>query len=315
MSSASTCVDVLMSIYRPEKDFFEQQLRSIAKQKSDASLRLIVRNDDPSDIDREQQIRDCIDGVPLKYIHGSQNLGYVKSFEELVKQANSEYIFLSDQDDVWLPNRGEETLSTFREENSVLCICDRSIIDQDNNVICESYRHAHPSEAEVNWNSGDDITVRAASSCYGIGMALAIRTDVAKKLVPFPAHTAHDLWLTLGASELGRCSFIDKPLVQYRRHGSNVSGAMTHITCKEDWYRIRVASRVETAKAFKALFPDSAHAATIWEFAQARSTKSVRKLYKLRNCSPTIARYEILLRFCPDWAFRLALRLLAARRK
>lgn len=78
-----------MSIYRPEKDFFEQQLRSIARQRGDFSLRLIVRNDDPSDTNREQQIRDCIGDVPLEYIHGSQNLGYVKSFEKLVTAANS----------------------------------------------------------------------------------------------------------------------------------------------------------------------------------------------------------------------------------
>lgn len=47
-------------------------------------------------------------------------------------------------------------------------------------MLVESYRKAHPNSPEVNWCSGEDITIQAASVCYGIGMALMLDASAAK---------------------------------------------------------------------------------------------------------------------------------------
>ena len=52
-------------------------------------------------------------------------------------------------------------------------------------------------------------------------MALMLDASAAKSIDSLPESTAHDLWLTLGCSELGKCSFTMTPLVKYRRHGGN----------------------------------------------------------------------------------------------
>ena len=71
-------------------------------------------------------------------------------------------------------------------------------------------------------------------------MALMLDASAAKSMIPFPESTAHDLWLTLGCSELGKCSFTMTPLVKYRRHGGNETGFLAGVSSKDDWYSTRV---------------------------------------------------------------------------
>lgn len=160
-----------------------------------------------------------------------------------------------DQDDMWMPNRVELAMQNMQNKRSVLDVCDRAIIDENDSVLTYSYRESHPHSPEVNWNTGDDITVQAPSVCYGIGMALMLNTDIAKASIPFPESTARDLWLTLGCIELGKCSFTKAPLVRYGRHGLNISGLFVGIDSKEDWCKSRVMNRADTAKQFANRFP------------------------------------------------------------
>lgn len=185
--------------------------------------------------------------------------------------------------------------------------CDRRIIDARNDVIDSSYRKSHPNSLEVSWRTGDDITIRAATSCYAIGMATMYRTDIAKQALPIPNRSAHDLWMTLYASERGVCVNLEEQLVSYRRHGSNASGTLSGIHSKRDWYNIRVAARQQTADEFCRRFPSSRHAATIRDFADARTRKDIVRLFKYRAISPTVVFFEIALAFCPAALFDAAL--------
>ncbi len=300
-------VTVLMSVYRPDLKFFGEQLDSIDCQTY--PVKLLVRNDCPESASLEPFICDHVKLQKFTYIHGITNLGYVKSFECLLDRAESDYVVFCDQDDVWMPKRVELAIQNMMAEHSILDVCDRSIIDENDSVLIQSYRDSHPHSPEVNWVTGDDITVQAASVCYGIGMALMVRTDIAKTLIPFPESTAHDLWLTLCCSELGRCSFTKVPLVCYRRHGFNVSGLLAGIESKEDWYKSRVANRADTARQFSIRFPRSSHLGNIMGFADARFRRSVVGLLKYRNANPKIALFEVVLNFTPDWLFRFVLKL------
>ena len=308
----SELVSVLISLYRPNETYLREQLLSIAHQTYD-NVELVVYNDDPSDCDRSKWVRKLMGpSATVRYYHGDKNLGYAKAFERLVSLARGAYIALCDQDDVWLPSRLERGVEEL-ERGYALAVCDRAIIDGQGHVVEESYRHAHPNEPECSWNSGDDITVRAAFSCYAIGMATMLRANVAKALVPFPKGTAHDFWLALGASELGQMAFIDEPLVQYRRHGNNASSLFSGIKSKEDWYERRVRPKYGLAQRFRELFPGSQHCEQIMAFAQARLDRSVRGLFRCRHINARIAWFEIALRLAPERLVRLGVRVLRNR--
>lgn len=309
----SGLVSVLISLYRPDEGYLAEQLASVAGQTYDR-VEVVAYNDDPSDRDRSAELRAALGpaGIPVRYFHGEENLGYSAAFERLVGLARGDYLALCDQDDVWEPTRLERGVREL-ERGYTLVTCDRSIIDGDGRVVERSYRHAHPGEPECSWESGDPITPHAAFSCYATGMATMLRADVARALVPFPRGSAHDLWLALGASAMGPCAFVDEPLVRYRRHGGNASSLLSGVSGKRDWYRLRVRPKYELARRFCELFPESEYREQIMGLAQARLDRDVLGLWRWRALSPRVARFEIALRLTPGWLVALAVRRLRAR--
>lgn len=304
-------VSVLMSIYRPDERYLAEQLETIDSQDFD-DFEVVVYNDCPEDDQWEDFCRSHVVSHPLRYVCGEVNLGYIKAFERLVTLAEGEYIAFSDQDDRWLPgrlSRGVEVL----DQGHVMVNCDRQIIDPEDRVVVQSWRESHPDDASGTWHTGDEITSKAAFSCYSMGMATMMRTDAAQSLVPFPDWVGHDKWLALGASALGSCASIEEPLVQHRRHGKNESGALHRVSCKQDWYESRVQGNFDLVKVFAERFPDNPALPVMWEFAEARLRRDLRGIWRHRDLAPQIARFEIALCLVPDPIFKLALALYRRR--
>ncbi|MBR3384681.1 MAG: glycosyltransferase [Atopobiaceae bacterium] len=298
-------VSVLMSIYQPDRRYLAEQLQTIDDQDFE-DMEVVVYDDCPTDGSWEGFCREHCQRHPLRYVKGVVNRGYVKAFELLVGHARGEYIALSDQDDRWLPGRVSRGVAAL-DEGHVLVSCDRQVIDGEGRVTVESWRAAHPDDRSVSWRTGDHITAYAAFTCYSLGMATMLRTDVARALVPFPTCTGHDKWLALGASALGTCAFIEVPLVQYRQHGSNQTGVMRGIESKADWYRRRTQDTHELVREFAGRFPDAPEATEMLDFAEARLNRDIVGIWRHRVLAPQVARFEIALRLMPEWAFRLVL--------
>ena len=303
-------VSVVMTTYNGQK-YLREQMDSLREQTMPIDEVIIM--DDCSTDHTPDLVSAYIKEYDLKgwnLVQNEQNQGWKKNFKSGFDLATGNYIFPCDQDDIWEPNRVQVSLNHMLEEGSILDVCDRSVIDENGNMLVESYRKAHPNSPEVNWCSGEDITIQAASVCYGIGMALMLDASAAKSMIPFPESTAHDLWLTLGCSELGKCSFTTTPLVKYRRHGGNETGFLAGVASKDDWYLTRVKNRVDTAKQFAERFPDSPHLKEIMGFADARERRSIIGLLKYRRACPSIAKAEIVMRLVPNWLFLLILNMI-----
>jgi glycosyltransferase involved in cell wall biosynthesis len=141
--------------------------------------------------------------------------GLVNNYELLLSVASGEYIFLADQDDVWLPNKVEVMLSHLHEVDMVVCDC--IVVDGQLNMLYPSFF------ALINSKSG--VVRNLLSNCY-LGCCIALRRRVLKHALPFPAHLpVHDWWLGLVADIFGGVTFINQPLMMYRRHGANASPA------------------------------------------------------------------------------------------
>lgn len=304
----SLSVTVVMSVYQPNLDYLAKQLRSIAEQDYDA-LRVMVRNDYPAGDNLEDFCREQCACRELTYVHGSHNLGYVKGFERLVQLAapTCDVLALCDQDDLWLPNRISRCMPAF-EDGALVVACDRSIIDADDNVVVPSWRAAHAKQPENAWHTGDRFVAPSIFASYAPGMAMMVRSDIARGLVPFSEGTGHDKWLMTGANIQGTCAFVDEPLVCYRRHGTNVSGSFAGIACKDDWYEKRVGANLRFAIDMKRRFPDCAELDDALAFIRARQSRNVGGILRHRKLAPSVAAFELALLACPDWAFKRFLR-------
>jgi len=144
----------------------------------------------------------------------------VRNFEHALTHARGAFIFLADQDDVWMPRKVERMLAAL--ETADLVVSDCRFIDERGRTIGESYYSSR--------NSGPGLWKNLAINSF-LGNCMAFRREVLARSLPFPAqlHTAsrlkiyHDVWIGLVASRWYRVVFIPDKLSEYRRHGRNAS--------------------------------------------------------------------------------------------
>lgn len=295
-------VTILMSVYNPNINYLKKQLISLNNQDY-PYIDLIIWDDCPGNYINEDIVKSNITKFPYKIVRAKENVGYIKAFEKLTELASGEFVAYCDQDDIWESNKISVCVNELKRQNAVLSTCDRAIIDVKDNVIEESIRH-HSKLPEHTWNSGDDITKYAVFSCYTTGMTIVMKTDIAKRCLPFPESAAHDKWLGMCASVMGKVLFIDKPLVKYRRHNENVSGILSGINSKQEYYEQRTDYVLQLAETFIQKFPDFKDNQEILGFAKARYNKNLSGIFKYRYLAPRIAKFEVIIKFIPDFLFK-----------
>lgn len=303
-------VTVILSLYQPDLGYLAEQLEGIAAQDHE-DLSVLVRNDYPEGEDLEAFCKQHCPGRELAYVHGEQNLGYMRSFERLVGLAAPQggVLALCDQDDRWLPTRVSHGLVPFEREEVLACACDWAIIDEAGQVVIPSWRAAHPRDITCQWHTGDRFVAQSVFAAFAPGMAMMVRADMARAVIPYSRGTGHDKWLMSCANILGACAFVDEPLVQYRRHGKNVSGVLAGVRSKQDWYDKRLACNEVFARDLKRRFPDCDELDDALSFIQVRRARDVRGIWRHRALAPLVARFEIALALVPDPLFSAVMRL------
>jgi glycosyltransferase involved in cell wall biosynthesis len=214
-------ISVCMSTYNGSK-YVEIQLSSILSQLRQVD-EIIVVDDDSSDgtINLIKEFQDS----RIKLIENKVNLGVVKTFERAINNATGDIIFLSDQDDVWLPNKVEKILEVFQKYPDItLVLSDAQIIDSEGQVTADSY---------FNIRGRGKFVANPLSNIIKnkyLGCTLAFRREMLDVFLPFPADIPmHDIWIGMINAIYGKASYIDEPLIQHRRHNNNTSiGHLAH---------------------------------------------------------------------------------------
>lgn len=139
-------------------------------------------------------------------------LGYALNFDRALALAEGDVVFLSDQDDVWLPAKIQRVLEEFeRRPAAGLVVHDCIIADRD-------LEHAGVTEL------GHLERMGGSRDAFVSGCCTAVRSDLLHVVLPVPPDGAgHDSWLHLCARLLGMRCVLPEPLSYYRRHGQNQS--------------------------------------------------------------------------------------------
>lgn len=172
----------------------------------------MIVSDDGS-TDQTLKIIDSIGDKRIRIVHSNAH-HYIANFLCAMQQAQGEYIFLSDQDDVWLDGKYEQCLKELQTAD--LVCTDAKVTDEHLRVIAPSYFALH--------HSGPGIWKNICIDTY-CGACMAFRKTLLDKASPFPPtrDIGHDLWLGLVAEMTGCVSFIDTPYLLYRRHDDTVT--------------------------------------------------------------------------------------------
>jgi glycosyltransferase involved in cell wall biosynthesis len=201
----STC----LASYNGER-FILSQIESILSQLSESD-ELIISDDSSSD--RTVELIKDIQDPRIILFENNQFKSPVFNFEFALKQAKGDYIFLADQDDIWLPQKVEVCFDLLRKYDLVVSDCE--IIDGSRKILERSFFKVR--------NSGTGFLKNILHNSY-LGCCMAFRKEILRQALPFPHDIPmHDMWLGLVSEIYGTPHFTSQVLLQYRRHGSNAS--------------------------------------------------------------------------------------------
>lgn len=202
-------------------EYIREQLESILAQLS-AEDEVIVSDGGSTDKTAEQvaQIKDprvrwiIMPAAPTREKGVWKQVELIRrNFEHALQQAKGEIVFLSDQDDQWLPDKVNKVLAAMNE-NTMCVVHDAKVTDEGLHVLNPSIMDLFQpcfSRWGVLWKSP-----------Y-MGCCMTVRKAVADKALPMPQGVEYDTWLGCVARSLGEVRFLKEPLLLYRRHEKNAS--------------------------------------------------------------------------------------------
>lgn len=204
-------ISVCMATFNGEK-YIKEQISSILIQLGSED-ELIISDD--GSIDKTLEIiRDFSDKRIMLYENKGLH-GYAHNFENALKQSSGDYIFFSDQDDVWLPNKIEIMLPHLKTDNFV--ISDAYITNDELEI----------KGRISSWREYKKGYIRNLYKSIYAGCTCAFTRGIKDYCLPFPttSYIQHDTWIGLLCELKFNVINIKEPLILYRRHNSNTSGA------------------------------------------------------------------------------------------
>jgi hypothetical protein len=227
MSNANRSrVSVCMAAYNGAL-FIQEQIASIMPQLEDADELIVV--DDASG-DNTVAIVEGFCDPRIRVLRHPSNCGVVATFERALGEARGETIFLSDQDDIWRPEKVAVCREYFDSHPDVsLVLSDAEIIDGSGRVV------------EATWMAKggfrDGILPNLIRNRY-LGCVMAFRRNLLSSCLPFPPDLPmHDWWIGIVNRLGGKAALIPQVLMSYRRHAENVTTGQHAPLLRMLWWR------------------------------------------------------------------------------
>ena len=231
----SECVDVLVATCNGEK-YVKEQIESILNQ-TYKNIKVIVSDDRSDDFTPNilKELAEKDDRITLNL--QQERLGVVGNFEFLLKQVQSKYYMLSDQDDFWLPEKIEKSVQKLEEDNSDFVFGDLEVVDQDLNTIYPSFGDFMLLNRKIKKYIGSyklNYLYNCVTGCTVLG-----KKEFIEKILPIPKiskYLIHDHWMGLMMCIYGKNSYIEEKYIKYRQHGNNQVGTnkLSHKFTKMD---------------------------------------------------------------------------------
>lgn len=223
-------ISVAMCTYNGQ-NYIIEQLKSIVEQ--DRMIDEIVICDDCSKDKTVELAKRYLNKTKVKYkiLINDRNLGVEQNFRKCIESCKGEYIFLADQDDVWLPDKVKRIMEKFEDnENCMLVACDGHIVNKDLQIMVDSSWesfNAFKIGFKGSKTSKEEFIKLSMYHWFVSGTMMAVRRKLIEHAFPEPTKAGwiHDNWLVAIAPIYGDVAFVDEKLVLYRQHDNNTIGA------------------------------------------------------------------------------------------
>ena len=204
---------VAMAVYNGQK-YIKEQINSILSMMEQAD-ELVISYDKSADstlqIIKEYESLDCRVHIVFDDGHSVES-----NFNNAVRCCRGKYIFLSDQDDVWINDKINLIIQLFLDNpKAVVVIGDGYITDDSLNVKGSLFRDYHISSSGIrNFIKGTYL-----------GCQMAFRGEIKDKVWPVRTEPPlpHDLWLGVLGSHYGEVILCHEKTIKHRIHDDNYS--------------------------------------------------------------------------------------------
>jgi glycosyltransferase involved in cell wall biosynthesis len=201
-------VSVVLASYNGAR-FIGEQLESLARQ-TRLPDELVVCDDGSSDetmVLAEQFAASAPFAVRIE--RNPENLGFSGNFEKLLSLARGDTIFISDQDDIWYPEKIARVLAELDlRSDATMIVNDEHLMDADGRQLNATFL-------------GNVRKLGYPDSYHSAGCCAALRRDLLPLVLPFHRGLNYDQWISMMADLLGAKAVLDIPLQLYRRHDRN----------------------------------------------------------------------------------------------
>jgi glycosyltransferase involved in cell wall biosynthesis len=227
VSEAAPSIQVALATYNSES-YLAALLDSLFAQ-TRQDFTILVADDASSD--RTQAIVDAYGRRHPRRIRqlpgGGPRRGVIANFGRLIAEADADYVFLCDHDDVWLPEKIETSLAAMHALEArnppgapLLVHTDLIVVGRDLEPIADSFF----DYSGIDPHRNDLIQLLLANVVTGCTSVL--NRSLCRRAGPIPREAMmYDHWLALVAVTTGAIAYVDTPTILYRQHDRNAIGA------------------------------------------------------------------------------------------
>lgn len=210
MNQELPLISIALCTYNGAK-YLPEQLDSLLKQ-TYPNLELVIQDDCSTDTTWDILTQYQAKHAHIRLYRNTSNLGFQKNFETILNKCRGEWIAISDQDDIWLPEKIDILYRL--SDGNVLVYHDSEFIDDKGQLM--DFRISN----KLTFVSGQNPDSFLFFNCVS-GHSMMFSKALIPEVLPFPKDGFYDHWIVFVASHLGKIDFSEKALVKYRQHESN----------------------------------------------------------------------------------------------
>lgn len=229
-------VSIALCTFNGDK-FIEEQIQSLLAQ-SYNHFEIIICDDNSSDLTTDIILSYSKHEPKIKVFLNTSNLGFNKNFKKAISLCSGEFIAPCDQDDIWNPDKIDTLLNAIGEKD--LCYADSELINETGVSIqknISSFRRMY---------DGHNPLAFLLTNCVS-GHSMLVRKELLLS-INIPDGLYYDWWIAIAACSRNGITYVDKPLVKFRRHINSASGIGSNLqdikTSRDDFIqdKLRILS-------------------------------------------------------------------------
>lgn len=232
-------ISVALCTYNGEK-YIKRQLESILNQTVSVTEIIII---DDCSFDSTMMVVQKIEKQNpdvIKFFRNDTNLGFRGNFEKALTKCTGDYIFFSDQDDVWKENKVERIISFLKGNEMWGVFTNADLIDENGqkkeDTLFDGFGVRRYLCQDV--LNPDLFTMLILNSNFVTGATLAITKEAKSLVLPFRTskHIYHDHYIALKLAAINKFACLNECLISYRIHSSQQIGLGKNNTVKKSLF-------------------------------------------------------------------------------